>query len=206
MKVKLLVCFVLLLATVVPSANAAIIFLDGFNHASAPPTFTTVPNGGTINSVWNVSGAGIDWIGSYWAPLEGNGSVDMSTTAPGILSTTLSTVAGQSYDLSFYMSGNPDGGNTVKSLQVMVGDLNAIYTFDITGTDKSNMAWMLKTGTFVASGNDLLTFTSLDSNAYGAALDMVSVADARENVVPEPASFMLGFAGLTALAFLRRKR
>jgi len=202
LKVKLLVCFVLLLAGVMPSANAAIIFLDGFNHTSTPPIYTFVPNGGTINGVWTAGGAGVDWIGTYWTAFEGNGSLDMSSTGAGSVSTTLPTVAGQIYDLTFYMSGNPDGGDTIKDLQVTVGNLNANYTFDITGISKTNMAWILKTGTFIASGNDVLTFTSLDSNSYGPALDLVTVS----NAVPEPASFLLGFAGLTALAFLRRKR
>jgi choice-of-anchor C domain-containing protein len=198
---KLLVCLALILASLVP-ASGAILFVEGFNHTQQPGSFVSVPNGGDINGVWTVGGVGVDWIGGYWSAAEGNGSVDLSGLGAGSVSTILSTVAGEYYDLSFFMSGNSGGGNAVKQLQVTVGDLDATYTFDTTGISTSNMGWILKTGTFLASGSDVLKFTSLEGNAFGPALDLVTVS----NTVPEPASALLGLAGLASIAFLRRRK
>jgi choice-of-anchor C domain-containing protein len=203
-ELKLVICVVLAFAFLAP-AQGAIILIEGFNYPGSPPaSFTTVAGGGNINGVWSVGGVGVDWIGGYWGPAEGNGSVDLSGLGAGSVSTILSTVAGEYYDVSFYMSGNSAGGNAVKQLQVTVGDLNATYTFDTTGISTSNMGWILKTGSFLASGSDVITFTSLEGNAYGPALDLVTVSDVSE--VPEPASALLGLAGLASLALFRRKK
>lgn len=203
MKFKLAACLVVALAFLAP-AQGAIIFIDGFNFAGTPPsTITTIGPGGNINGVWTVgAGAGVDWITGYWTAAEGNGNIDVSAGSAGSVSTTLSTVAGWQYDLSFYMSGNHEGGNAIKQMQVTVGNLNTIYNFDTTGINSSNMGWILQTGTFVASGNDVLTFTSLEANPFGPALDQVTVSDH----VPEPSTALLGLAGLASLALLRRRK
>ncbi len=182
-------------------ASATTIFSDGFNFTNPPSTFTTVGSGGTIGP-WTVGGNSVDWIGGYWQPAEGNGSIDMSGNNAGSLSTTLSTVAGQSYTLNFYMAGNTDGGNSVKSLQVQVGSLDQTFHFDTSGQSRGSMGWVLESASFTASGNDVLKFTSLDNNAYGAALDGVTVS----SVVPEPGSMMLFGSGMLGLAGLLRRR
>jgi choice-of-anchor C domain-containing protein len=196
---------VLALVCVAVSAQAAtIIFSDGFNFAGplpGPPYFTTVLNGGTIGP-WTVGGNSVDWIGGYWTPAEGNGSVDVSGMAAGSLSTTLSTVAGQSYMLSFYLAGNPGSGNLIKSLQVQVGDLDQVFTFDTTGRGYGSMGWVLASASFTSvAGNDTLTFTSLEQNVYGPALDGVTVS-----AVPEPATYALALLGLAGIGLFRRRR
>jgi choice-of-anchor C domain-containing protein len=192
---------VLVLACMAVSAQAStIIFSDGFNFVTPPPSYITVAGGGTIGP-WSVGGNSVDWIGGYWQPAEDNGSIDMSGGGPGSLSTTLSTVAGQSYTLSFYIAGNPDGGNVIKSLQVAVGSLNQVFTFDTTGHSEASMGWVLASASFVAAGSDTLTFTSLDNNAYGAALDAVSVSS-----VPEPGTLMMLGSGILGLAGMWRRK
>lgn len=200
---RLLFLLVLIWACGAPSASAATIFADGFNHVSPPGSFITVGSGGSAGP-WTVGGGGIDWIGGYWQTAEGNGSIDLSATSAGSVYLTLPTIAGQYYDLMFYVAGNSAGGDVIKDVQVTVGNLNASYGFNITGYNTSNMGWTQITASFLASGSDVLTFTSLENNAYGPALDGVTVSDAA--AVPEPASFLLGFAGLTALALLRRRK
>jgi choice-of-anchor C domain-containing protein len=196
---------VLALVCVAVSAQAAtIIFSDGFNFTGplpGPPYFTTVLNGGTIGP-WTVGGNSVDWIGEYWVPAEGNGSVDVSGMAAGSLSTTLSTVAGQSYMLSFYLAGNPGSGNLIKSLQVQVGDLDQVFNFDTTGRSYGSMGWVLASASFTSvAGNDTLTFTSLDQDAYGPALDGVTVS-----AVPEPATYAFALLGLAGIGLFRRRR
>ncbi|MCC7499361.1 MAG: choice-of-anchor C family protein [Bryobacterales bacterium] len=207
MRVKVLLLAVLLTIGIATSANAAIIFSDGFNGIGDQVSFTTVNNGGSIGP-WTVGGSGVDWIGIYWQPQEGDGSVDLSALGAGSVSTVLPTIAGQSYDLSFYLSGNPVTGNVIKQMQVSAGDLNTIYNFNTSGISTSAMGWTLISATFLAAGNDTLTFTSLENNAAGPALDNVTVSDHvnESSAVPEPATFLLGFAGLATLALFRRKK
>ena len=186
------------------TAHASAIFSDGFNWTTAPALFTTVTSGGTIGS-WTVGGAGVDWIGRYWQPAEGNGSVDLSGLNAGLVTTPLNTVAGQQYVLSFYLAGNPDGGPAVKSLQVQVGNLTQSFTFDTTGHTKTAMGWILESASFMAVGNDTITFRSQVNTAYGPALDGVTVSTTAASGVPEPATYTLGLFGLMTLTRLFRR-
>jgi choice-of-anchor C domain-containing protein len=185
------------------SAQATSIFFNGFNFPDTPPAVdVTVFNGGAIGP-WTVGGDSVDWIGGYWQPAEGNGSIDVSGNAAGSVSTTLSTVAGQTYYLSFYLAGNPDNGGGIRSVQVQVGDLDQLFTFDSTGYSHASMGWIhVESVAFLAAGNDTLTFTSLDLNQFGAALDGVSVSDTK---IPEPATLVLIGSGLIGIGLLRRR-
>ena len=192
---------VLTLICVAVSAQASTIFTDGFNWLSDVPLYTTVPSGGTIGP-WTVGGAGVDHIGTYWTPAEGNGSIDMSGMDAGSLSTTLTTVAGQNYTLSFYLAGNTDGGNTVKQLNVQVGNLDQVFSFDTTGHSLTSMGWVLDSASFTATADTTLTFTSLEANPFGPALDLVTVS----TVVPEPATYAFVMLGLAGIGLFRRRR
>ena len=192
-----------LLCVAVSAKADTIIFNDGFEGTNLPATFTTVGPGGLIGH-WTVGGAGVDWIGGYWQPAEGNGSVDMSGLGPGSVTTQLATVASQRYVLSFYLAGNPDGGPAVKTLRLQVGGLIQGFTFDTTGHNANAMGWVLESASFTALGNDTLTFTSLVNNPYGPALDGVTVTAISE--IPEPAGHTLALLGLAAVSLFRRRR
>ena len=194
------------IAGLVVSTQAATIFSDGFNGAPLPGSFQTIFAGETTLSPWTVGGS-VDWIGGYWQTAEGHGSVDMAGNGAGTLSTTLNTIAGQTYALSFYLAGNPDGGNQTKTLHVQVGTLPIPdFTFDTAGHGKGSMGWVLETVNFTAVGNDNLTFTSGEgSSPWGPALDGVTVSSAA--AVPEPASCALMLFGLAGMiAVFRRRR
>ncbi len=118
---------------------------------------------------------------------------------------SFATNAGTEYTLSFELSGNPDGGNPLKTVQVDVAGVIQTFTFDTSamGSSKSNMKWVLETLTFVATGGTTtLKFTSLDgSGPFGAVIAIVDVE------VPEPGTLALLGAGLLATAgFTRRRR
>ena len=184
------------------SAQASTVFSDGFNFtppASAP--FATVNAGGTIGP-WTVGAGGVDWITGYWQPAEGNGSVDLSGNADGSVSTTFSTVIGQSYTVDFYVAGNPDGAPTIKTLDLLAGNLNETFTFNTTGNTLGSMGWILKTASFTATGSQTtLTFASEAGSAYGPALDGVTVT-----TVPEPATSAFALLGLAGIGLFRRRR
>lgn len=148
----------------------------------------------------------VDLIGTYWqAPPGGGNSVDLAGNSEGTIAQTISTVAGQSYQLSFALSGNPDGGPTVKVLQVGFGASTATFNYDrsVYNNDKGNMMFVLDTANFVATGSSTtLSFSDIGGapGYYGAVIGNVAVT-----AVPEPTTLIAGLGALgLALAGMRR--
>jgi choice-of-anchor C domain-containing protein len=187
------------------AGNAATIFSDGFEPGVNP--YLEISSGGAIPPspappIWVAALAGVDWIGSYWTAAAGTGSVDLSATNAGSVSTTLNTVAGQSYFINFMMAGNPDGGNQIKQMTVTAGSTSQDFFFDTTGATKTAMGWLPKSMGFQAvGGSTTITFQSRELNAYGPALDEVSVSS-----VPEPGTYAVALLGLAAIGLIRRRR
>jgi choice-of-anchor C domain-containing protein len=188
------------------SAQAATIVNGSFEIGVNPPTtsFTTLGAGNTDLTGWSIGGGGIDWIGAYWQASNGVRSLDMTAITAGSISQTLSTVIGQRYVVTFDLAGNPDpnGGPTLKSLDVTVNGLDLVnYTFDTTGFSTSNMGWESKSYSFVAtSTSSTLAFTSNNGLASGPALDNVAVA------VPEAATWAMMIAGFGLVGAASRRR
>src|ERR1700733_8007968 len=100
-------------------AMADLVTNGNFSGQDPSQPYTTISSGGTFATDWTVGTGNVDWIGSYWQSPTGvagplNGSVDLDGTSPGSISQTITTVPNTFYDLTFSLSGNPDGGNPIK--------------------------------------------------------------------------------------------
>jgi choice-of-anchor C domain-containing protein len=158
---------------------------------------------GTVINPFTTVNAGDTNITSYWQAADGNRSVDMNGNSAAVISQVISGLNPSTYHIVFFsMAGNPDGGPTIKHLQVDIGPYSGQFTFDTTGHDKNNMGWTNILFTFFTTAStQTLTFTSLDAGYYGAAIDNVQMS------APLPGTVMLlgtGLAGLVVHA--RRKR
>jgi choice-of-anchor C domain-containing protein len=141
--------------------------------------FQTLGTGSVALTGWSVTSGSIDWNGTYWTADAGAMSLDMDGNEPGAITQTLATTIGNTYLVSFYMSGNPDGLPVVKTLNVSAtGALPATYTFDTSvGNTHANMMWVQQKYSFLATSvNTVLTFASGDTaSPYGPAMDNVVV-------------------------------
>jgi choice-of-anchor C domain-containing protein len=183
------------------AAHASNLVTDGtFDSPSGGGSFTTEFAGQTFNA-WTVDSGSIDLIGSYWQAPAGAGSVDLDGDSPGAISQSITTGKG-AYELTFDLSGNPDGGPTTKTVQVSVGSATQTFTYDLAGNSHSDMMYVPESLKFTTSGPTTLTFTSLDVDTpYGPVIGNVSVAG-----VPEPASWALMLLGAGALGGALRTR
>jgi choice-of-anchor C domain-containing protein len=144
--------------------------------------FDTLTVGSTAITGWTVDSGSIDWIGSYWPASMGVRSIDLNGTDPGAISQTLATTIGNTYDVTFDLSGNPEGLPTTKTLTVgATGATTADYSFDTVaaGNSVTDMKWSPQTYSFVAtSPSTVLSFASTTiAGAYGPALDNVNVTE-----------------------------
>jgi choice-of-anchor C domain-containing protein len=165
-------------ASILPVSAASGVSNGSFELGTAPGLFSTEFPGSTHITDWTVVSGTVDYVGTYWQASEGSRSIDMTGQSAGTIRQMVPTVTGGKYMVSFDMSGNPDGGPAVKSMNVEAGGTPETFTYDVVtaGNTDANMKWAPKLFQFTATGTTTpLTFASLDSGFYGPALDNVTV-------------------------------
>ena len=182
------------------AASAAGVLDGNFSEGAGAGSFQTKLDGSSIGA-WTVGGS-VDLIGGYWqAPPTGGYSIDLDGNGPGSISQSLSLAAG-TYELSFYLAGNPDGGNPLKSLTVSVGEATQSFTFLTTGHSAGNMGYALETVDFTTTGATTLKFQSNDvASPWGPAIGGVAVS-----AIPEPGSMSLLLAGIGMMGLVAVRR
>ena len=141
--------------------------------------FEQLNAGDTSLDGWTVDAGSVDWIGTYWPAQDGSMSIDMSGAEAGAISQTFATTIGNTYTVSFFLSGNPAGPPTVKTLDVSAtGGTVGQYSFDVTGNTLANMNWTAEVYSFLAtSTSTTLSFASTTPGAHGPAIDNVAVTE-----------------------------
>jgi hypothetical protein len=202
-----------LVLTGVVSTHAELIVNGGFENNGS----NVVQNNGgwilytTLNG-WSASGVTeIQSNGLFGGALAHGGThwmeMDAHLNSPGsvAIQQTLTTVVGQTYNLSFAFAGRPGYDSTENVLDV---GINGSLTRFARNSSADLLNWQVYNIAFTGTGSDLIYFadgglrTPGINNTLGTLLDDVSVVEA----VPEPATLGLFGMGLLALVGFARKR
>ena len=173
-------------------AASALAFSGATNGSFENGTFSGAPwdtlNSGSTNITgWTIGSGSVDSIGSYWPASNGSRSIDLSGDGPGTISQALATTIGNTYTVTFDLSGNPACGPAIKTMTVSAtGGSTAPFTYDISvaGNTLTDMKWVSRTYSFVATvTTTTLTLTSTTDGICGPAIDNIVVT---ETVAPPP--------------------
>lgn len=190
------------------SAEAATITNGSFELTGSG---TGLPGENTIPG-WTIGGGGIDLGSPFWAAQDGVQSIDLNRNAAGSISQNVSTTLGTTYQVSFYLAGNPQADPPVPGLKTLDAFADAAlagsFSFmNDSTTTVANMGWALESFIFAGTGALVeLKFQSTTASSFGPALDNISITSI--SAVPIPAALPLfgGALGLMGLFGWRRKR
>ncbi len=168
------------------------------------PSQETAPIGWAFTPAANSSDFAIDPPSppAPFGPHSGTGFVAFGAfgDVPDELSQSISTIAGDRYDISFFVA--PSGQIPAS----FTADFGAATLLSVINPPAVNGAYELESFTVTAtSAATLLAFFGEDNSSF-VSLDDVSVTDLGPVAVPEPASLAIAAAGLIGLGLVRRRR
>jgi choice-of-anchor C domain-containing protein len=176
-------------------ATTALAFSGISNGSFEAGTFSGAPideltTGSSALTDWTIASGSIDAIGSYWVASDGLRSIDLNGGGPGAISQALATTVGNTYTVSFDLSGNPVCGPVIKTGTISAtGGPSGALSFDtsLAGNTPADMKWVAQTFVFVATtAPTTLTFASTTDGPCGPALDNVVVTETAPTPEPPP--------------------
>jgi len=186
MKMKFTLFTTIALCLFLSTAISAQINNGSFETGAVDPdgSFLTLLAGDTGVTGWTINTENIDYIGAYWQASNGVRSIDLNGSFGGdprsAISQSLTTVKGLTYQVTFDMSGNPDGGTGSKFMTVSTSSgASQQYEYVVTSDNtKADMRWESNTFYFTATGTStVLTFTSNTEGFFGPTLDNVAITN-----------------------------
>lgn len=157
------------------------LLVDGdFSKATQPASYTLYTKGQNLAPSWHVANGSVKLISSTYWSVGGLCSVDLDAGAGGTIAhKRFATTAGTKYKVTFLLSGNGDGGPTVKSLKVVASGHSMTFTWDTSGgNDPRHGKYAKKSWTFTAAAPaTTLKIVNLDSppTTYGPVVAGFSV-------------------------------
>jgi choice-of-anchor C domain-containing protein len=203
----LALCVLLCVGTV----SAAAFQNGSFETGTTSGNFVQVNVGDSNITGWAVTAGSVDYINTLWVGHNSARSIDLNSNVPGTIAQIFDTIAGHTYQVEFWLSGNPAGLPITKTVEVDAsgtGNNPLQFTFDVFAAQTyTNMGWGQHFYNFTAQDlSTTLTFASLISGSYGPALDDVSITDTYTPPIgtPEPGVLMLLLTGLIGVASARK--
>jgi len=206
--------FALTLVHAATSKSSAAVILNGSFEIPLvySGSFTNFLGGSTSITGWTVVGVdaavdstNITYSGITFQAQQGIQWLDitgLSNSSTNGVSQNFSSVAGQAYELSFYVGSATDGSLFFPATVDLSINGSPRVGYHNPTAPSNMLDWKLFTVTFTATGatTNITFYNGSDPDNYSAALDNVSI----QEVVPEPSTALLGMIGLAVLSRRRR--
>ncbi len=178
--------------------------LDNFQSLTGPSTTVTG---------WTVGGVGVDWLSSPdYAAHDGVHAIDLGyfDNGAGTITTSISTVIGATYSLSFLAAAVPGYPSYTNAGHVSAGSLwNQAFAPAFSDPhDFAHQVYEDYAFSFTALNSTTSISFSADtiSTSYGPVIDQVSVSLlSSPGGVPEPATWALMILGFGAIGCVARR-
>ena len=164
----------------------------GFEQPVVPDgTFIDYGAGDPSIPGWVIASGSVDVVNKNLTgvfPVHGGlQSLDLNGFGPGTIYQDVPTIEGHTYQLTFYLSGNPFCTFSVRTLTVTAGSTVASYAFapDPTANPFGNQPFIQEVLSFTgAAPSTRVQFASTAGDCGGPVLDDISVTDVNVDQIP----------------------